>query len=169
MCSASSLCGYLIYTYVLPVTLIFVSLMTGLHVRAWTVYHPCVCLCYSLIRVSCLFTSPFVPFKSRIMIRLLRVRPSQKLLYENLPVHGRNVMVRQLRVEQGRVMTCTFLTGEGRAALLKNRQGRTDRTRHRRAIFRITRNSKNIDIALATLTVWELYAKATRSKCMLNY
>ena len=28
---------------------------------------------------SCLVTSPFVPFKSSIMNRLLRVRPSQKL------------------------------------------------------------------------------------------
>ena len=60
--------------------------MTGMHVRAWTVYDSCVCLCYILIRVSCLFTSPFVPFKSSIMNRLLRVRPSQKLVYENLPV-----------------------------------------------------------------------------------
>ena len=80
-------------------------------------------------------------------------------------------MVRQLRVAQGRVRTYTFLTGEGRAALLKNGQGKTDmkdRTGHRRAIFRITRNSKDIHIALAKLTVWELYAKATRSKCMLN-
>ena len=78
-------------------------------------------------------------------------------------------MVRQLRVAQGRVRTYTFLTGEGSAALLKNGQGRTDTTGHRRAIFRITRNFKDIDIALAKLTVWELYAKATRSKCMLNY
>ena len=37
-------------------------------------------------------------------------------------------MVRQLMVAQGRVRTYTFLTGEGSAALLKNRQGRTDRT-----------------------------------------
>ena len=29
---------------------------------------------------------PFVPFQSSIMNRLLRVRPSQKLVYENLPV-----------------------------------------------------------------------------------
>ena len=65
--------------------------------------------------------------------------------------------------------TYSFLTGEGRAALLKNGQGRTDRTGHCRAIFRITRNSKDIDIALVKLTVWELYAKAIRSKCMLNY
>ena len=36
--------------------------------------------------MSCLFTSPFVPFQSSIMNRLLRVRPSQKLVYENLPV-----------------------------------------------------------------------------------
>ena len=36
--------------------------------------------------MSCLFPSPFVPFQSGIMNRLLRVRPSQKLLYENLPV-----------------------------------------------------------------------------------
>ena len=78
--------GYLIYSYVLPVTLIIVSLMTGMHVHAWTVYHSCVCLCYNLIRVSCLFTSPFVHFQSSIMNRLLRVPPSQKLLYENLPV-----------------------------------------------------------------------------------
>ena len=76
----------MIYTYVLSVALIVVSLITGMHVRAWTVYHSCVCLCYSLIRVSCLFMSPFVPFKSSIMNQLLRVRPSQKLLYENLPV-----------------------------------------------------------------------------------
>ena len=86
VCSASSSCGYLINTYVLRVTLIFVSLMTGMYVRAWTVYHSCVCLCYSLIRVSCLSMSPFVPFQSSIMNRLLRVRPSQKLLYEHLPV-----------------------------------------------------------------------------------
>ena len=78
-------------------------------------------------------------------------------------------MVRQLRVAQGRVRTYSFLTGEGSAALLKNGQGRTDRTGHRRAIFRITQNSKDIDIALAKLTVWELYAKTTRSKWMLNY
>ena len=37
-------------------------------------------------------------------------------------------MVRQLRVVQGRVRMYTFLTGEDSAALLKNRQGRTDRT-----------------------------------------
>ena len=60
--------------------------MTGVHVRAWTVYHSCVCLCYNRIRVSFLLTSPFVPFQSSIMNRLLRVRPSQKLVYENLPV-----------------------------------------------------------------------------------
>ena len=60
--------------------------MTGMHVRAWTVYDSCVCLCYTLIRVSCLFTSPFVPFQSSIINRLLRVRPSQKLVSENLPV-----------------------------------------------------------------------------------
>ena len=77
-------------------------------------------------------------------------------------------MVRQLRVAQGRVRTYTFLTGKGSAALLKNGQGKTDRTAHRRAIFR-TRNAKDIHIVLAKLTVWELYAKATRSKCMLNY
>ena len=76
----------MIYTYVLPVALIIGSLMTGMHVRAWTVYHSCVCLCYNLIRVFCLFTSPFVPFQSSIMNRLLRVHPSQKLVYENLPV-----------------------------------------------------------------------------------
>ena len=87
VCLPSSTCGYLIYTYVLPVALIIFSLMTGMHVRAWTVYHSCVCLCYNLIRVSCLFTGPFVPFQSRIMNRLLRVRPSHKLVYENLPVH----------------------------------------------------------------------------------
>ena len=62
--------------------------------------------------------------------------------------------------------TYAFLTGEGSAVLLKNGQGRTG---HRRAISRITRNSKDINIALAKLTVWELYVKATRSKCMLNY
>ena len=78
-------------------------------------------------------------------------------------------MARQLRIAQGRVRTYTFLTGEGSAALLKNGQGRTDRTGHCRAIFRITRNSKDIHIALSKLTVWELYANATRSKCMLNY
>ena len=71
-------------SYVLP--LIIVSLMTGMHVRAWTVYHSCVCLSYNLIRVTCLFTSPFVPFQSSIVNRLLRVRPSQKLVYEILPV-----------------------------------------------------------------------------------
>ena len=60
--------------------------MTGMHVRAWTVYDSCVCLCYTLIRVSFLFTSPFVPFQSTIMNRSLRVRPSQKPVYENLPV-----------------------------------------------------------------------------------
>ena len=60
--------------------------MTGLHVLAWTVYHWYVCLCYNLIRVTCLFTSPFVPFQSSIVNRLLTVRPSQKLVYENLPV-----------------------------------------------------------------------------------
>ena len=86
VCSPSSTCGYLIYTYVLPVALIIVSLMTGMHVRAWTVFHSCVCLCYNLIRVSCLFMSTFVPFQSSIMNRLLRVCPSQKLVYENLPV-----------------------------------------------------------------------------------
>ena len=60
--------------------------MTGMHVRAWTVYDSCVCLCYTLIRVPCLFKSLFVPFQSSIMNQLLRVRPSQKLVYENLPV-----------------------------------------------------------------------------------
>ena len=30
--------------------------------------------------------TPFVPFQSSIMNQLLRVRPSQKLVYENLPV-----------------------------------------------------------------------------------
>ena len=60
--------------------------MTGMHVRAWTVYDSCVCLCYTLIRVPCLFTGYLSPFQSSIMNRLLRVRPSQKLVYENLPV-----------------------------------------------------------------------------------
>ena len=58
--------------------------MTGVHVRACTVYHSCVCLCYNL--VSCLFTSPFVPLLSSIINLLLMVRPSQKLVYKNLPV-----------------------------------------------------------------------------------
>ena len=84
-------------------------------------------------------------------------------------VHGRNVMVRQLRVAQSRVRTYRFLTGEGSAALLKNGQCRTDRAGHRRAIFRITRNSKDIDIALAKLTLSETYVNATRSNCMLKY
>ena len=35
-------------------------------------------------------------------------------------VHGRNVMVRQLRVAQYRVRTYTFLLGEGSTGLLKN-------------------------------------------------
>ena len=78
-------------------------------------------------------------------------------------------MVRQLRVAQSRVRTYAFLTEEGSAALLKNGQCRSDRTGHHRAIFTITRNFKDIHIALAKLTVFELYAKATRSKCMLNY
>ena len=56
-------------------------------------------------------------------------------------------MVRQLRVAQGRVRTYTFLTGEGSAVLLKNAQGSTDRTGHRRAILGIRRNSKDIHIA----------------------
>ena len=86
VCLPSSTFGYLIYTYVLEVALIIVSFITGMHVRAWTVYHSCVCMCYNLIRVSYLFTSPFVPFQSSIMNRFLRVRPSQKLVYENLPV-----------------------------------------------------------------------------------
>ena len=34
VCLPSSRCGYLIYTYVLPVALIIISLMTGMHVRA---------------------------------------------------------------------------------------------------------------------------------------
>ena len=85
-CLPSSMCGYLMYTNVLPVALIIVSLMTGMHVRVWTVYHSCVCLCYNLIRMSCLLTSPFVPFQSSIMNGLLWVRPSQKLVYENCPV-----------------------------------------------------------------------------------
>ena len=45
--------------------------MTGMHVRAWRVYDSCVCLC---------------PFHSSIMNRLLRVRQSQTLVYENLSV-----------------------------------------------------------------------------------
>ena len=36
--------------------------------------------------MSCLFKSPFVPFQSSIMNRSLRIHPSQKLVYENLPV-----------------------------------------------------------------------------------
>ena len=84
-------------------------------------------------------------------------------------VHGRNVMVRQLRVTQGRVRTYRFLAGEGSTVLLKEGQCRTDRAGHRRAIFRITRNSKDIDIALAKLTLCETYANATRSNCMQNY
>ena len=76
-------------------------------------------------------------------------------------------MVRQLRVAQGRARTYRFLTGECSAALLKNRQCRTDRAGHRRAIFRITRNSKDIDIPLAKLTLCETYANATRSNYML--
>ena len=62
-------------------------------------------------------------------------------------------------VAQGRVRTYMFLKGDGSAVLLKNGQGRTDRTDrtgHHRAIFRITRNSKDIHIALVKLTVWEL-------------
>ena len=39
--------------------------------------------------MSCLFTSPYVPFQSSIMNRLLRVRPSQKLVYENLPIQAK--------------------------------------------------------------------------------
>ena len=79
--------------------------MTGVHVRACTVYHSCVCLCYNL--VSCLFTSPFVPFQSSIINRLLRVRPSQKLVYENLPVqtnliNGRSRMKFYLKHHWGR-------------------------------------------------------------------
>ena len=84
-------------------------------------------------------------------------------------VNGRYVMVRQLRVAQGRVRTYRFLTGEGSVSLLKNGQCRTDRAGHCRAIFRITRNSKDIDIALAKLTLCETYVNATRSNCMLNY
>ena len=91
VCLPSSTWCYLIYTYVLPVALIIVSLMTGMHVRAWTVYHSCVCLCYNLSRVSCLFTCLFVTFQSSIMNRLLRVRPSQKLVYENLPVQTKMI------------------------------------------------------------------------------
>ena len=71
-------------------------------------------------------------------------------------------------VAHGRVGTYTILTVQRSAALLKNGQGRTDKTGHHRAIFRITRNSKDIHIALAKLTVLEMYANATRSKCMLN-
>ena len=78
-------------------------------------------------------------------------------------------MVRQLRVAQSRVRTYTFLIGDGSAVLLKNGQSRTDRTGHHRAILRITRNSKDIHITLHKFTVLELYAKATRSKYMLNY
>ena len=44
VCLPSSRCGYLIYIYVLPVALIIVSLMTGMHVLAWAVYDLCVCL-----------------------------------------------------------------------------------------------------------------------------
>ena len=36
--------------------------------------------------MTCLFTSPFVPFQPSIVNRLLIVCPSQKLVYENLPV-----------------------------------------------------------------------------------
>ena len=36
--------------------------------------------------MTCLFKSPFAPFKSSIVNQLLRVRPSQKLVSENLPV-----------------------------------------------------------------------------------
>ena len=63
------------------------SVLTQQHVWLFELY-----LCSSsrtyhcLIRVSCLFPSPFVPFQSSIMNQLLRVRPSQKLVYENLPV-----------------------------------------------------------------------------------
>ena len=84
-------------------------------------------------------------------------------------VHGRNVMIRPLRVAKGRIRTYRFLTGVGSAALLKNGQCRTDRAGRGRAIFRIARNSKDIDIALATLTLCETYAVATRSNCMQNY
>ena len=109
-CLPSSTCGYLIYTYVLPVVLIIVSLKTGMHGRAWTVHHSCVCLCYNLIRVSCLFTSPFVPFQSRIMNQLLRVRTSKKLMYENWPV--------QTKITNGRSRMEVYLKhhwGGGRA------------------------------------------------------
>ena len=80
--------------------------MTGMHVRAWTVYHSCVGLCSSLIRVSCLFSSQFIPFQSSIMNRLLRVRPSQKLVCENLPVqtkiiNGRSRMISYLKHHWG--------------------------------------------------------------------
>ena len=67
------------------------------------------------------------------------------------------------------VRTYRFLTGEGSAGLLKNGQCRTDRTGHRSAIFRITSNSKDIDIALAKLTLCETYANATKSNGMLNH
>ena len=86
------------------------------------------------------------------------------LLYRVLKRYGKTV-----KGSTRLVWTYRFLAGEGSAALVKNGQGRTDRAGHRRAIFRITRNSKDIDIASAKLTVLEMYANATRSKCMLNY
>ena len=53
----------------------------------------CACLCLDGISFVCLsvlqphlFPSPFVPFQSSIMNRLIRVRPSQKLVYEKLSV-----------------------------------------------------------------------------------
>ena len=86
--------------------------MTGMHVCAWAVYDSCVCLCYTLIRVSCLFKSPFVPSQSSIMNRLLRVRPSQKLVYEILPV--------QTKIINGRSRMNFFLKhhwGGGKASV----------------------------------------------------
>ena len=73
--------------------------MTGMHVRAWTVYQSCVCLCYNLIRVSCLFTRTFVPFQSSIMNRLLRIRLSLKLVYENLPVKKTKIINGRFRMK----------------------------------------------------------------------
>ena len=45
-----------------------------------------VCLSDLQPHSSDMFMSPFVPFQSSIVNRLLRVRPSQKLVYENLLV-----------------------------------------------------------------------------------
>ena len=63
-------------------------------------WYACSCLngisfmCLSVLQPhsSVMFMSPFVPFKSSIMNRLLRARPSQKLLYENLPVQSKSLM-----------------------------------------------------------------------------